>query len=155
MTPEEQAIRDKREALAERDPVKRAQRERARARDEAESGLVVHPNARKYVPPQTPNDILAMKWMLAVYGGAGAGAALGWVLGYLTYATNPSPDSWNWGPRVQGFIFAIIGASIGALTGPVLVSLVSVCRKTPPDSSADTSNALSARSEQSVGDDGS
>jgi hypothetical protein len=70
-----------------------------------------------------------MKWLAAILGGLLAGAAVGAVVGYVTYAPDPSPYAWNFGPGMNAFICALLGAPIGVLALPLLVCVIPAIRR--------------------------
>jgi hypothetical protein len=70
-----------------------------------------------------------MKWLAAILGGLVAGALIGAVIGYVTYAPHPSPDAWNFGPGLNAFGGALLGAPAGALALTRLVLLIAGIRR--------------------------
>jgi hypothetical protein len=124
MTPEERAIRDKQAALAEREAVEHAEREKAR--DAPEPELIFDPTVRGFVELRPSATTEAMKralaW-LAIVATPFVGAAVGSFVGSaLAPPTEPNPAALlDFGPS---FAWGIDGALIGFVSGILLGLLV-------------------------------
>lgn len=124
MTPEEQVIRDKQEALAKREALtERTEHEKAKTREAAEPELIFDPAARKFVPrrpaPTAESQTTALG-CLAIILTPFIGGAVGVWIGSAV-APQPDPNAFL---DLTGLDWAVWGGLIGFFASLLLVIIV-------------------------------
>jgi hypothetical protein len=125
MTPEEQAIQDKREALAEQEArAERAKRNKAKTLRAHEPELIFDPAVGRFVAPRRPvtaeSRDRALGWLAIVLTPFVGGAAGMWIGG----AVGPQPDP-NAVADLNGLGWVFAGGVIGFAAGILLGLIVS------------------------------